>query len=120
MPSAVNSAVPRSGRLACATLQIENLPAGCDLNSLEAFVDGVPGVVCYVGPPVNGLSQFNVFLPAGVRTGLVPVRVEWRGSRLCPDAMIRVIPPGPEVPRLVSVSDGVNLLSYAADRQRDP
>ena len=104
-------AVPSTGRLACATLQIENLPAACDLNSLEAFVDGVRGVGCYVGPPVNGLSQFNVFLPAGVRTGLVPVRVEWQGQRLCPDAIIRVIPAGPAVPRLVSVSDGVNLLS---------
>jgi len=103
--------VPSSGRLACATLQIWNLPAACDLNSLAAFVDGVPGIGCYVGPPVNGISQFNVFLPEGVRTGLVPVRVEWHGTRLCPDAAVRVIPPGPGVPRLVSVSDGVNLLS---------
>jgi ubiquinone/menaquinone biosynthesis C-methylase UbiE len=103
--------VPSSGRLACATLQIENLPVDCDLNTLEAFVDGVPGVGCYVGPPVNGISQFNVFLPGGVRTGLVPVRVEWRGRRLCPDAVVRVIPAGPAVPRLVSVSDGVNLMS---------
>jgi SAM-dependent methyltransferase len=104
-------AVPSTGRLACATLQIENLPAACDLNSLQALVDGVAGVGCYVGPPVNGLSQFNAFLPAGVRTGLVPVRVEWQGQPLCPDAIIRVIPAGPGVPRLVSVSDGVNLLS---------
>jgi len=104
-------AVPSTGRLACATLQIENLPAACDLNSLAAFVDGVAGTGCYIGPPVNGLSQFNVFLPEGVRTGLVPVRVEWHGQRLCPDAMIRVIPAGPAVPRLVSVTDGVNLLS---------
>jgi SAM-dependent methyltransferase len=104
-------AVPSSGRLACATLQIESLPPACDLNSLEAFVDEVPGVGCYIGPPVNGLSQFNVFLPTGVRTGLVPVRVEWNGRLLCPEAIIRVIPAGPAVPRLVSVSDGVNLLS---------
>jgi ubiquinone/menaquinone biosynthesis C-methylase UbiE len=104
-------AVPSTGRLACATLQMENLPEECDLNSLEAFVDGVPGVACYVGPPVNGLSQFNVFLPPGVRTGLVPVGVEWHGRQLCPEAIIRVIPAGPAVPRLVAVSDGVNLLS---------
>jgi hypothetical protein len=60
---------------------------------------------------VNGISQFNVFLPEGVRTGLVPVRVEWRSRRLCPDAIVRVIPAGPAVARLVSVSDGVNLMS---------
>lgn len=104
-------AVPSTGRLACVTLQIESLPAQCDLNLLEALVDGVSGIACYIGPPVNGLSQFNVFLPAGVRTGLVPVRVLWRGQSLCPDAIIRVIPAGPAVPRLVSVTDGVNLLS---------
>jgi SAM-dependent methyltransferase len=104
-------AVPSSGRLACATLWIENLPDACDLNSLEAFIDGVGGIGCYVGPAVNGLSQFNVFLPVGVRTGLVPVRLEWNGRRLTSDAIVRVIPPGPGVPRLVSVSDGVNLLS---------
>jgi SAM-dependent methyltransferase len=104
-------AVPSTGRLACATLQIESLPAACDLNTMSALVDGVPGVSCYVGPPVNGLSQFNVFLPKGVRTGLVPVRVNWNGERLCPDATIRVIPAGPSVPRLVSFSDGVNLVS---------
>jgi len=104
-------AVPSGGRLACATLQIENLPELCDLNSLEAFVDGVPGTGCYIGPAVNGLSQFNVFLPEGVRHGLVPVRIAWHGERLCADAIVRVIPPGPTVPRLVSVCDAVNLLS---------
>lgn len=104
-------AVPSTGRLACVTLLIENLPAACDLNSLDALIDGAPGVGCYVGPPVNRLSQYNVFLPEGIRTGLVPVRILWRGEPLCLDAFIRVIPAGPAVPRLVSVSDGVNLLS---------
>jgi ubiquinone/menaquinone biosynthesis C-methylase UbiE len=104
-------AVPSTGRLACATLQMEGLPAACDLNSLAASIDGVPGTPCYIGPPVNGLSQFNVFLPPGVRTGLVPVSVTWRGEPLCPDATIRVIPAGPSVPRLVAISDGVNLMS---------
>jgi SAM-dependent methyltransferase len=104
-------AVPSRGRLACVTLQIENLPDTCDLNSLEAFVDGVPGTNSYIGPKIWGLSQFNVFLPPGVRRGLVPVRVEWHGRRLCPDAIVRVIPPGPLAPRLKNLSDGVNLLS---------
>jgi ubiquinone/menaquinone biosynthesis C-methylase UbiE len=104
-------AVPSTGRLACATLQIEALPPASDLNSLEARIDGVPGVPCYVGPPVNGLSQFNVFLASGVRTGLVPVEVFWRGALLCPGATIRIIPAGPAVPRLVALSDGVNLMS---------
>ena len=51
------------------------------------------------------------FCQQGVRTGLVPLRIEWRGRRLCPDTAVRVITPGPALPRLVSVSDGTNLLS---------
>ena len=105
-------AVPASGRLACAALSIEDLPSECDLNSLAVFFDEAAGSVCFVGPrAANGLSQVNVFLPRGVRTGMAPVRVEWRGARLCPDYFIRVITPGPSVPRLTALSDGVNLLS---------
>jgi len=105
-------AVPSSGRLACAALAIENLPNACDLNSLTAYVDGARGSICYIGPRGhNGLSQVNVFLPNGVRTGLLPVRVAWHGQRLCPDHYVRVIPPGPAVPRLTALSDAVNLLS---------
>jgi len=103
--------VPSIGRLGCATIEIDNLPEECDLNSLEAFFDGVPGVNSHISPVVKGIFQYNVFLPEGVRTGLVHVRVEWRGERLCPDAIVRIIPPGPVVPRLISISDGVNLHS---------
>ena len=90
-------AVPSGGRLACAALSIENLPAACDLNSLAAFVDDAAGTVCYIGPPGhNGLSQVNVFLPKGVRTGMLPVRVEWQGSAFVPIttcASSRPVPP---------------------------
>jgi ubiquinone/menaquinone biosynthesis C-methylase UbiE len=105
-------AVPASGRMACVALTIEDLPEACDLNSLTALIDGVPGTICYIGPRGNnGLSQVNVFLPKSVRTGLLPVRLELFGQRLCPDAFVRVIPPGPAVPRLTALSDAINLLS---------
>ena len=104
-------AAPQSGPLASISLHMQNLPAGCDLNSLNAFIDDVPATGCYIGPAVNRLTQFNVMLPPGIRTGLLPVRVLWNGRRICPDSVIRVIPPGPAVPRLVAVSDGVNLMS---------
>ena len=60
---------------------------------------------------MNGLSQFNVFLPDGVRQGLVPVRVEWHGDGFARTRSCGSFRPGRLVPRLVSVSDGVNLLS---------
>jgi ubiquinone/menaquinone biosynthesis C-methylase UbiE len=105
-------AVPSTGRLACAALSIEDLPEACDLNSLAAWIDRKPGNICYVGPRArNGRSQVNVFLPRGSRTGLLPVHLEWHGTRLCPDSWVRVIPAGPAVPRLTALSDAVNLLS---------
>ena len=105
-------AVPASGRLACAALSIENLPPGVDLNSLTVFIDSQPGEVCYIGPEAhNHLTQVNVFLPAGVRTGILPVRAELSGRAIAPEAWVRVIPPGPAVPRLTAISDGVNLMS---------
>ncbi len=105
-------AVPASGRLACLALSIENLPEACDLNTLGVDAGGASGTVCYIGPRgANGISQVNVFLPPGTRTGLVPVHVHWHGKPLCADRFAHVMPPGPSVPRLTAVSDAVNLLS---------
>jgi SAM-dependent methyltransferase len=104
--------VPATGRLACVAASVENLPEGCDLNSLAAFIDGAAGRVCYVGPRErNGFSQVNVFLPVGARTGLLPLRLEWRGVRLAADRFVRVIRPGPSVPRLNALTDAINLMS---------
>jgi hypothetical protein len=87
-------------------LWIENLPAGCDLNNLEVRADGRPCRVIYIGEPeADGVSQVNVALPEGVRSGLVPVEVNGAGG------WIRIMPPGPSIPRISSLTDGVNLLS---------
>ena len=102
-------AVPAYGRFACASLWLENLSAGWDLNTLEARVDGVAATGVYLGPEGNGLAQFNVLLPEGTRTGLVPIEILPLGMK----SWMRVIPPGPAVPRVESVTDGTNLLSVA-------
>ncbi len=107
-------AVPASGRLASASLWIENLPHGCDLNTLTALVDGAQATNTYLGPEQGGLTQFNILLPAGTRTGLVPVTLTWAARALCRTAWMRVIEPGPAVPRIESVTDGTNLM---ADRR---
>ena len=105
-------AVPASGRLGCVSASMENLPDGCDLNSLVALIDGVAGRVSYIGPRGrNGFTLVNVFLPDGVRTGLAPLRFEWNGELLAAEKFVRVIPPGPAVPRLSALSDAVNLMS---------
>ncbi len=106
------NAAPSSGRLACAAVSVQNLPDGCDLNSLKGFLDGAEGRVSYIGPRErNGFSQVNVFLPDNTRTGLVPLTLEYEGRALAEPAYLRVIPPGPAVPRLNALTDAINLMS---------
>lgn len=105
-------AVPASGRLACVAASVENLPDNSDLNTLKAFIDGAEGHISYIGPRErNGFSQINVFLPKQTRTGLVPLRFELNGEQLAPQTFVRVIPPGPAVPRLNALTDAINLMS---------
>jgi SAM-dependent methyltransferase len=103
--------VQQQGRYAALSIWIDHLPADCDLNNIEVLADGVPGVGIYIGPPDSaGLQQVNAWLPEGVRTGLVPVELRANGQPLCPPAIARVIPSGPLVPRIISITDGVNLV----------
>lgn len=97
--------VPDSGPLAAISVWVTGLPDESDLNSLEVRLGGAPGTCVYIGPPeADGLQQVNVMLPKGVRTGLVPVELLGR------IAHVRVIPAGPLTPRILSVTDGINVI----------
>jgi SAM-dependent methyltransferase len=105
------------GRFAAISLWIEALPPECDLLHLEAFVGGLPAGPFYIGPVErDGLSQVNITLPAGIESGLQPVQLDALGEPLCPPVSLRVAPPGPTVPRVVALSDAVDLLSGTAIR----
>jgi SAM-dependent methyltransferase len=104
-------AIPNRGRHAAIALWTENLPVACDLNALEVLIDGARGRPHYISPPgLDGLQQINAWLPEGTRTGLVPVELHSNGERLGEPGIMRVIPAGPLVPRIVDISDGVNLV----------
>jgi hypothetical protein len=106
-----DSLISQRGRKAALAIWITDLPADCDLNNIEILIEGAPGVPTFIGPAdTQNLQQVNAWLPDGVRTGLVPVELRMNGQPVCPIAMARVIPPGPLVPRIVSVTDGVNLV----------
>ena len=101
---------PCRGRFSSISIWVENLPADAGLNHLQATIGGTPGTVTYIGPHDKaGLQQLNVVLPALEATGLLPVEIHWLGHRISPPATLRVIPPGPTVPAIRSVSDGINL-----------
>jgi SAM-dependent methyltransferase len=103
---------PSRGRFASISIWLENLPADAGLHHLQVTVGSSLGNVCYIGPPdTAGLQQINVILPELEATGLLPVEILWLGQRISPPATLRVIPPGPSVPRIRMITDGVNLVA---------
>jgi ubiquinone/menaquinone biosynthesis C-methylase UbiE len=103
---------PCRGRFASISIWLENLPPDAGLHHLQVTVGSSLGTVCYIGPPdAAGLQQINVILPELEATGLLPVEILWLGKRISPPATLRVIPPGPSVPRIRSITDGVNLIA---------
>ena len=106
--------VPASGRFSSASLWVQELSADADLNNLEVEIAGRREAPCYIGnEPWKVPAQVNVFLPAGAATGPVAARLWMLGEPVSDFARLRIIPPPPAAPRLLSVTDVVNLLSEA-------
>jgi SAM-dependent methyltransferase len=102
---------PSAGIMAAISIWGRNLPEDADLETLTVRVEGQVCRLSYIGPPEpDGVSYVNAILPEGLRTGLVPVEVWWRGERLFAPGWVRIMPPGPLVPRVIAVNDGINLL----------
>jgi SAM-dependent methyltransferase len=103
---------PCRGRFASISIWVENLPPEAGLHHLRVTVGESLGTVTYISPADNaGLQQVNVILPELEATGLLPIEIRWLGTRIAPPAVLRVIPPGPSVPRVAAITDGVNLVS---------
>jgi SAM-dependent methyltransferase len=103
---------PVRGPLAALSLWVHGLPDEVDLNYMTVTADGRACRGIYVGEPEkDGISQINVALPDGLRTGMVPVEMTWLGRPLGAPAWVRIMPAGPGVPRVSTIADGINLLS---------
>jgi hypothetical protein len=107
--------VPVRGRFASFTVWLEQFPPDCDLIGLEVRVGNHRATPTYIGPPeADTLQQLNVVLGDVERTGLIPLDILWNGDSICTPSTLRVIPPGPFVPHIWAVSDGVNVMSGKA------
>ena len=103
---------PVRGPLAALSLWVANLPDEADLNHVAVIADGLQCRLIYIGEPAqDGVAQVNVALPEGLRTGMVPVQMFWLGQPLSEPAWVRIMPAGPSVPRIATITDGINLLS---------
>lgn len=103
---------PSRGRYASISLWVENLPPEAGLHHLRVQVGDSLGTITFIGPLTkDGLQQVSVVLPELEATGLLPIELRWLDAPLAPLATLRVIPPGPSVPCIRSVTDGTNLVA---------
>jgi hypothetical protein len=87
---------------------VEQLPAHADLNTLRICVGGREArLICISPPRIEGLQQLTAILPEGLRTGFQPFRLTCADNPIQCEGFLRVIPPGPAVPRVASVTDSV-------------
>jgi len=103
---------PVRGRFAAMSLWVDRLPEQPDLNRTRVNVHGKAATLTYLGPPEHdGLRQLNLLLPGGLRTGLAPVELFLDGVHAPATTTARLTPPGPAVPRIMSLTDGTDLMS---------
>ncbi len=99
-------AVPVGGRFAALSAWVEGLPEAADLNTLAVRIAGVDATSTYIGrAESDGLRQVNALLPAGLRTGVAALELASATHR------VRLAPKPPAVPRVMSLTDGVDLMS---------
>ena len=100
--SSFEPVAPSRGRFASICIRAEGLPADAGLHHLRVTVGNSLGTITYIGPPDRGGSQsIYADLPELEATGLLPVQMFWLDRPISEAATLRVIPPGPAIPRLV-------------------
>ena len=99
---------PCRGRFAVISIRAENLPADAGLNHLRVTIGNSQGTVTAIGAADrSGWQRIRVDLPELEATGLLPVQLFWLDRPLSEPATLRVIPPGPSIPRIVAAPQRV-------------
>ncbi len=94
---------PCRGRFAAISIRAENLPPDAGLNHLRATIGNSLGTITSIGAADRGgWQRIRVDLPELEATGLLPVQLFWLDRPLSKPATLRVIPPGPSIPRIVA------------------
>ncbi len=97
---------------AAVSLWIDGLPRGCHLGNMEVAFGDRRARGCYLTSlSESGACQMNAWLPDDVPPGPTHVALYWEGRKLCEAVAIEIPPPERRLPRMISVSDGVNIAS---------
>jgi SAM-dependent methyltransferase len=100
--SSFEPVAPCRGRFASISILAANLPPDAGLSHLRVTIGSSLGTITSVAPDPAGRQRIRVDLPELEATGLLPVQLFWLDRSLSEPATLRVIPPGPPIPRLVA------------------
>jgi ubiquinone/menaquinone biosynthesis C-methylase UbiE len=97
------------------SLFIRKLPDDfCDVTDLAAQIGSSTAPISYVSSiGRRGRRQVNAFVPDDTPIGMVPVRLLWRNSIISAPHLVWVVPPSPPSPRVLLVTDGVELSRHS-------
>jgi SAM-dependent methyltransferase len=104
--------IPGRGPDAAVSLWIENMPDSASLADCVVLFDGREQLGCYLSPvSESGGAQLNARLPNGLTPREHDVQMAIGGRPVSDPHRIAVLPPRPWTPRVLSVTDGINLTS---------
>jgi|KBSSwiStaDraftv2_1062776.scaffolds.fasta_scaffold16274_5 SAM-dependent methyltransferase len=93
------------------SLYVRDLPLSvCAVTELSVDISGEVAPANYVGGlDRKGRRQINAFTPQGLQIGAAEVVLKWRNAPIAKAYPIRVIPAPAAEPRVVALSDGLEL-----------
>ena len=105
--------VPSRGRAAAVSLWIDGFPENGDLAHFPVLFNDRTQLGCYLSPlSASGGCQLNARLPENIGPGNVSVQLLYDGQPIGDPHTIEVVPAPPFNPRVVSVTDGINLTAH--------
>jgi hypothetical protein len=107
------NAVPARGRDSAVSLWIDGLPFSSQLGNLRVKFGDVATAGCYLSPiSRTGACQLNARLPPGLSVGRYSVALAYDGAVMGRPCSLDVIAPPPRRPRVLEVSDGINIAAH--------
>ncbi|HEV3196316.1 MAG TPA: class I SAM-dependent methyltransferase [Bryobacteraceae bacterium] len=104
--------IPARGRNAAVSLWIDGFPKDGNLAEFPVLFGDKLQTGCFLSPvSESGGCQLNAALPKSMGLGIVPVRLTYRGAPIGDAHEIMVKPAPPWQPKILRVTDRLNLLS---------
>jgi hypothetical protein len=104
--------VPARGRDAAVSLWVDGMPGSASLADCSVWFGNREQLGCYLSPVAeNGGCQLNARLPDGLTPGQYEVQLKVRSQPVADAHRVTVVEPPTHAPRVLSVTDGINLTS---------